>query len=175
MENASKALIIAGAILISILIIGLGVYFYNMAASAGRKVNLDSQAANAHNQAFTNYFGSRQSATDVKNLMAEVRSNNISGATAEETSQIYVVFKGGTITTAAITSPAKVSSTVKAGKTYWIGVLNDSAATTAQETAGAQATTEPAYYNTGYLRIITINEGGEPSNLGTTAAAGGGE
>ena len=66
MENASKALIIAGAILISILIIGLGVYFYNMAASAGKRASLDSQAAEAHNQQFTSYFGERQSATDVQ-------------------------------------------------------------------------------------------------------------
>ena len=40
MENASKALIIAGAILISILLIGLGVYVYTMAAGATQNVDL---------------------------------------------------------------------------------------------------------------------------------------
>ena len=34
MENASKALIIAGAILLSIAIIGIGMYVYNNAATA---------------------------------------------------------------------------------------------------------------------------------------------
>lgn len=170
MENASKALIIAGAILISILIIGLGVYFYNMAASAGKKVNLDSQAANAHNQAFTNYFGERQSSTDVKNLMTEIRSNNISGQTAGETSKIYVVFKGGTTAEAAIKEPSVVATSVKAGKTYWIGVLNDAATEESSDTKPT-AVTDPAYYNSGYIRIITINEGGQPTNVGTVTAA----
>ena len=41
MENASKALIIAGAILLSILIIGLGMYIYNMAADAITDTGLD--------------------------------------------------------------------------------------------------------------------------------------
>ena len=39
MENASKALIIAGAILISILIIGLGVFIYQQAQSTVSKAN----------------------------------------------------------------------------------------------------------------------------------------
>ena len=43
MENASKALIIAGAILISILIIGLGVFIYQQAQSTVSKANLNSQ------------------------------------------------------------------------------------------------------------------------------------
>ena len=41
MENASKALIIAGAILLSILIIGLGMYIYQQANSATSGTNLD--------------------------------------------------------------------------------------------------------------------------------------
>ncbi len=162
MENASKALIIAGAILISILIIGLGVYFYNMAASAGGKVNLNRQEANAHNQAFTTYFGDRKSSTDVKNLMQEVRSNNITGSTEGETVDITVLF--GTTDTLTVTTPSKISALVKAGKTYWVGVLNDNAFSEDDE-EDKITSSSAAYYNTGYLRVIAIKEGSAPSEV----------
>ena len=119
MENASKALIIAGAILISILIIGLGVYFYNMAASTGKKVDLTSQEAQAQNEQFTAYFGDRRSAAEVKALMGQITSNNITGASSDENKKIYVLFNGN------ISSPSAVTRSVKAGTTYWIGALND--------------------------------------------------
>ena len=41
MENASKALIIAGAILLSILIIGLGMFIYRQAAGVMNNTGLD--------------------------------------------------------------------------------------------------------------------------------------
>ena len=43
MENASKALIIAGAIILSILIIALGMYIYQQASGAAQGTNLDPQ------------------------------------------------------------------------------------------------------------------------------------
>ena len=50
MENASKALIIAGAILISILIVGLGVIIYNNVADiAGDTSGINQQAVSSHN------------------------------------------------------------------------------------------------------------------------------
>ena len=49
MENASKALIIAGAILISILIVGLGVIIYNNVADVAKTGTLDSTQINSHN------------------------------------------------------------------------------------------------------------------------------
>ena len=79
MENASKALIIAGAILISILIIGLCVFIYQQAQSTVSKANLNSQEAQAQNQQFDNYFGDKVSAQEVKQLCTTVRSNNITG------------------------------------------------------------------------------------------------
>ena len=59
MENASKALIIAGAILLSILIIGLGMFIYQQASGAMAGANLDPQKANAYNQEFLNYEGTQ--------------------------------------------------------------------------------------------------------------------
>ena len=38
MENASKALIIAGSIILAVLIIVLGMYFYNQAVGIGKNI-----------------------------------------------------------------------------------------------------------------------------------------
>lgn len=150
MENASKALIIAGAILISILLIGLGVYVYNMAQSATSNVGLDSQKAQAQNEQFLTYFGSKKSSGDVKNLMNAIRSNNITGQTAEEQKNITVLWDD------AVMSPTSVSQKVKPGKTYFIGTNNDDALT--DDSSTEINADSPAYYSTGYLRIIVVKE-----------------
>lgn len=77
MENASKALIIAGAILISILIIGLGVFIYNKAKGAmDDSISLDSQKVQSINAKFEAYEGKGRSASDVKALLDLVRTHN---------------------------------------------------------------------------------------------------
>ena len=75
MENASKALIIAGAILLSILIIALGVFVFNQAKGAVSSVGLDSQAIEAFNGQFSQYEG-RQSGSTLKSLIQKVNSYN---------------------------------------------------------------------------------------------------
>ena len=74
MENASKALIIAGAILLSILIIGLGMYIYNMAADAITDTGLDATQVQAHNEPYDRYLGTR-SGSDVRTLVKNVTNN----------------------------------------------------------------------------------------------------
>ena len=92
MENASKALIIAGAILISILIISLGVLVYNNASSTVNRANLNSQEAKAHNSSFEGYFGTDVTATEAKNLLSEVRTNNLTSSRNEESAVIGVCY-----------------------------------------------------------------------------------
>ena len=75
MENASKALIIAGAILLAILIIALGVYIFNQAKSATNMDDLTNQQVAAHNATFQNYEGTING-TQAKSLIDEVRNNN---------------------------------------------------------------------------------------------------
>ncbi len=152
MENASKALIIAGAILISILLIGLGVGVYQMAAGTTKSANLDSKAAQAQNSQFEDLFGARKSAADVKNLMTLVRNNNITGNTKDEQVEIHVLYNGTEST------PSGVSKLVKAGKTYWVNVENDNAWDGKGDDESITKDSE-AYYDTGYLRVISIYEG----------------
>lgn len=75
MENASKALIIAGAILLSILIIGLGMSIFNASKTAIGGANLDATELRAHNSQFTAYEG-RQKGSEVKALLSAIQNNN---------------------------------------------------------------------------------------------------
>lgn len=149
MENASKALIIAGAILISILIIGLGVFIYNQAANTVGKANLGSQEAQAQNQQFESYFGAKKSAADVKALMSLIRSNNITGETGDETKKIYVY--------GLAKSPSTIAKNVKAGKTYNVDVQNDNASDDEID-ADALGDATAAYYKSGYIKVIKVTE-----------------
>ena len=76
MENASKALIIAGAILLSILIIAIGMYIYNSSTnsiySAGDQIS--AQDKEAFNSQWTSYEES-QPGSSVKSLISRLISN----------------------------------------------------------------------------------------------------
>ena len=76
MENASKALIIAGAILLSILIIAIGIYVYNQANSTiqSSMSSMNTQEREAFNNQFTTYQGI-QTGSQVKALLTRVASN----------------------------------------------------------------------------------------------------
>ena len=76
MENASKALIIAGAILLSILIISLGLMVYNQAKETIGSVNLSQQEIEAFNSKFTAYENTRVSGAKVNALIQTVISSN---------------------------------------------------------------------------------------------------
>ena len=160
MENASKALIIAGAILISILIIGLGVFIYQQAQSTVSKANLNSQEAQAQNQQFDNYFGDKVSAQEVKQLCTTVRSNNITGETGNDTKKVWLVYKpiSGK---AAFKTPSEISKAVTAGKTYNVNVANDKADDKGDITADkleGKAESAAAYWKNGFIKVITIKE-----------------
>ena len=69
MENASKALIIAGAILISILIVGLGVIIYNNVSDiASDTSGINQQAVSSHNSPIESYFSDHTSGSNVRSI-----------------------------------------------------------------------------------------------------------
>ena len=76
MENASKALIIAGAILLAILIIGLGIFIYRQAANTVSDTGMDKLAIQQFNGQFENYIKDNVSGTTVKSLIQLVKTNN---------------------------------------------------------------------------------------------------
>ena len=75
MENASKALIIAGAILLSILIIALGMRVYNSANAAVAGADLSDTEVQAFNAKFESYDGT-QKGSSVRALISAVNNIN---------------------------------------------------------------------------------------------------
>ena len=81
MENASKALIMAGAILLAILIISLGVMvFRNMSKSVTNDTSLDKQTIAAFNSKIQPYVGNNKSGSQVNTLRDIVISINNNAA-----------------------------------------------------------------------------------------------
>ena len=81
MENASKALIIAGAILLAILIIGLGIFIYRQAANTVSDTGMDQLSIQQFNGQFENYIKTNVSASNVRALLDTVSSNNATSDT----------------------------------------------------------------------------------------------
>ena len=92
MENGSRALIIAGSILIALFIISLGVFVFTKASSTVSKDKLKSQAVRAHNSSFEGYFGTDISSADVRSLLSQVRTNNLNATSNKEPSVIAICF-----------------------------------------------------------------------------------
>ena len=140
MENASKALIIAGAILLSILIIGLGMLIFNQAKDAMSNTGMDKQKIDAYNSDFEAYVGTNVNGTRVRSLIDTVRTHNIS-TQDDESLKIEVKNDSGDGTEKEKTSDASALNTmksgIKAGKTYSVTVSYDS--------------------TTGYINLVTIS------------------
>ncbi len=77
MENASKALLIAGAVLIVIVLISVGMMIVQSASGLTGDVDdiTSSQAVTAFNSQFENYQGT-QKGTSVKTLLGLLSTNN---------------------------------------------------------------------------------------------------
>ena len=76
MENASKALIIAGAILISILIISFGVIILGQGSDVINNANMSDAEITAFNGKFEAYEGTSVRGSNVKQLMRTVAAHN---------------------------------------------------------------------------------------------------
>ena len=75
MENASKALIIAGAILLAILLISLGIMIFNQAQDTVNNSGMSQAEKTAFNNKFLKYEG-EQKGSVVKSLINEVLASN---------------------------------------------------------------------------------------------------
>lgn len=122
MENASKALLIAGAVLIVIVLISVGVLIVNQASGVTDQASdiTTSQAVETFNNQFQNYAGI-QKGSSVKTLLSAIATSN---ATNNNTSghMIKVTF---TNNTAAGATPAASTVTDKDTITKLVsGVVN---------------------------------------------------
>ena len=121
MENASKALIIAGAILLAILIISLGLIIYQKAAGTINGVSLSEQEVATFNGKFTAYEGGNVSGTQVKALIQAVNASNTSATRDNTGLEITLKYAASATATAAEITGGKtsyVTSGINTGATY---------------------------------------------------------
>ena len=78
MENASKALIIAGAILLAIVLIALGMMAFYQAQDTVSSSGMSQAEIQVFNSKFTKYEGNAVRGSQVKSLIQEVRASNSS-------------------------------------------------------------------------------------------------
>ena len=110
MENASRALIIAGAILLAILIISLGIMIYKQAAGVVNNNAMTEVEVTSFNQKFEQYMGDKVRGANVNSLVNAVKTNNM--ATDDESEQVTVT---GDV---QVDKTGKVTGSASTGKTY---------------------------------------------------------
>lgn len=141
MENASKALIIAGAILLSIAIIGIGMYIYTTAQQTIQSANMSQQEITTYNSEFIKYEGT-QNGSNVKALLQTIRSHN--SVNADEISKCITVVQDDTGIDNVIEADDAGSSTAQ---------INTILASTY---SGVQYTVKFGYTNSGLIKRISI-------------------
>lgn len=110
MENATKALLIAAAVLIAILLISFGVLIINNTKDIITNTDgLDALELQQYNQQFLNYQGDYVSGSKIKGLMSLVQNHNRTNA-SDESRQVKIMLGGEDITTN--------SSKISAGYSY---------------------------------------------------------
>ena len=124
MENATKALLIAAAVLIAILIISLGIVIYNQASETVSSVNMSGQEIQAFNDQFLKYDGTGKRGTEVNALLKTALNNNIAERTennGEDTAKC-VIISGGV---GSIDAAAGTMTKVDPSKVYTVEVKQD--------------------------------------------------
>ena len=144
MENASKALLIAGAILIAIVLITLGVLILGKGQEVAKEADMSATEISAFNAKFTQFEGDRVRGTVVKQLYREVLQHNLTNDAGKRVNITVSLASGsGTPTTIAAlgktdadkTLPAKVGDS---GRVYKVSSSYDT--------------------NTGLISTISITE-----------------
>ena len=119
MENATKALLIAAAVLIAILIISLGLVVYNSSAETVKSANLSQQEVQAANEKFARYNGNNKRGSEVNAMLQTVLNSNVDAdATGEEAKKVSVT---GDVTLAS--DATSITSRADTSKLYNIVVV----------------------------------------------------
>ena len=114
MENATKALLIAAAVLIAILIISLGIVIYNSSAETVKSANLSQQEVQSANEKFARYNGENKRGSEVNAMLQTVLNANIDAAAAKETDrQVSVTLDASEILSKTAKSITKQADTSK--------------------------------------------------------------
>lgn len=136
MENASKALIIAGAILLAIAIIGVGMFvFQQVSGIITDNADFSSEEIEAYNQTFTAYEGNNVKGTNAKTLCKKINSHNLA---AEDPSELIILTTSDLEKTPKVAAPTEegvagtsstdintIKNSILSGKTYKVTIATD--------------------------------------------------
>lgn len=118
MENATKALMIAGAVLLAIMIIGIGMLIYNNSIGSVNQAisNMSQQEKQMFNNQFVSYEGTK-SGSNVKTLISAVitSNNQITQEDGENSERLVKLTLSGTASGAC--SAASDSATLSKART----------------------------------------------------------
>lgn len=152
MDNASKALIMAGAILISLALVGLGVYIFSISSdlqsNAGQQ--MDAMAAQTTNKQISNYAGTKKRGSEVKSLIALVNTLNI-----QDVFPVDIVYAAPAESYAAAGSTTGVTASWTAGGSD-MSTTGAAAPTTIRDSAWYEVQMFDLLANDGYLDTISI-------------------
>ncbi len=121
MENASKALIIAGAILLAIIIISLGLMVVNNARNTIGNASINKQEIEQFNSEWVSYEGTNKTASEVKTMIQAVNASN-AAETRNGSNRFIKITKTGTASTTVETQApsSEPTSGVLNQKTYTV-------------------------------------------------------
>ena len=144
MENTSKALIIAGAILVAILLISIGIIIINSMKKPIRQADkeADSQAVQIFNSQFQSYIGKNKTASQVSSLIGKIMG--LYGSDSKHEITIWFTEKGESETT---NGQMSMQSRINSSSTYTVKM-----GTNKDTTYGITSNTENGYFC--WCRII---------------------
>ena len=160
MENASKALIIAGSIIVSLVIVSLGIVIYRKVQSSTDVSGVNQAQVEGHNEEYENFFGTYKSAADVKALLQRVKTNNtLYGSTKGADTGSLKIWVSAPFcndsdakSTNGSDKMTAIINSVKQSKHYAINVPNEDTSDDEEKADGK------GYHRNGYLKTIIITE-----------------
>ena len=126
MENATKALLIAAAVLVAILIISLGLVVYNMAAETVNSQNLSQQEVQAQNEKFARYDGTNKRGSEVNAMLKTVLQSNMDLKATNKSNGFVSVIGGEGASISLTTGATSITTRADTSKMYDITVNYDS-------------------------------------------------
>ena len=142
MENATKALLIAGSVLIAILLIAMGVKIFNSTSGTTQSAQstMDATSVAMFNNKWYKYVGTNKSKSTAISLLNEVLVNNSTNSNR----RVYVTFTKDGTTSGALYTSSHLTGVIN-GNTYKTSFANKST-----------FTIEVATDSDGYVNLIRI-------------------
>ena len=158
MENASKALIIAGSIIVSLVIVSLGILIYRKTQTATDVSGVIQSQVEGYNEQYENLFGTYVGAANVKALLQKIKTNNTlysSSGSDASSMKIWVIFLAenfeGRDTTNGNGTMTPIINKIKQSKHYSVNVNNESTSDNEDQGDGK------GYHRNGYIKTIVID------------------